>query len=341
LNFSICAKRVLSYPLSGILRATGRFGNGPSILILMYHRVSDIRALSGLIQEGMYVNVETFEKHVRFLKRHYEIVPLEACLEIMQKKESPNRPVCCITFDDGWKDFHDHAFPILKYHDAVATVFLPTAFIGTDRLFWTDRLGRILVELEGRGNDRALADPSEPMIETICGFSGSPMERFEEAIRMLKALPPRRIDGIIEILCRRLGITFDVSERSFLSWEEVRAMRESGAARFGSHTRNHVILTTVDEQTVSEELAESKTALLEKGAVSESFIPFSYPNGNYTDRIADLVKSAGYSMALTTKKGWNRYMDGPVDLFRLERVGIHQDMSSTDSMFSCRIHGIY
>ncbi|MBE0604451.1 MAG: polysaccharide deacetylase family protein [Deltaproteobacteria bacterium] len=341
MNFSIYAKRVVSYPLSGILRATGRFGKRPSILILMYHRVLNIRALRGLIQEGMYVDVETFGKHVRFLKRHYEIVPLEACLEIMQKKEFAKRPFCCITFDDGWKDFHDHAFPVLKNHDAVATVFLPTAFIGTDRLFWTDKLGRILTELNGKGSVRGLADLSEPMIEKICDLSGSPMERFEEAIRMLKALPARRIDDINDILCRRLGISIDGSERSFLSWEEVRAMRERGVVRFGSHTRNHVILTTVDEQTISEELAESKSALLEKGAVSESFIPFSYPNGDHTDRIADLVKSAGYTMALTTKKGWNRYVDGPVDLFRLERVGIHQDMSSTDSMFSCRINGIY
>jgi len=341
LNLSIFAKTAMSYPLSGILHATDRFRNKPSILILMYHRVLNIRALRGLIQGGMYVDAETFERHVCYLKRHYEIVPLEACLEILRKKEPGNRRVCCITFDDGWKDFHDNAFPVLKKHDAAATVFLPTEFIGTDHVFWTDKIGRILVDLDGKGRVSGVSDPEEPMIGMICDLPGSTPERFEYAIRMLKTLPPCRIDDICENLCSRLEIRIDGSDRSFLSWDEVRTLRDSGVIHFGSHTRNHVILTTVDENTVSEELAGSRATLLDKGAVSESFIPFSYPNGNHTDRIANMAKSAGYSMAVTTIKGWNRYMDSPVDLFRLERVGIHQDMASTDSLFTCRIHGVF
>ena len=338
---SVFAKTVLSYPLAGLLRATACFGNRMSATILMYHRILDPRSLRGLMQEGMYVDVKTFERQVEYLKRHYDVVSLETCLKTMRNREKPERPFCCITFDDGWKDFYDNAFPVLKKHDAAATVFLPTEFIGTDESFWTDRLGRIVVELEARGRERVPADPAEPMIERISALPGSMMERFETAIQMLKPLPAGRIRDINDNFFARLEITRDGSERSFLSWEEVRAMKESGAVRFGSHTRNHVILTTVDDKTVYDELAESKGKLLKEGAVSESFIPFSYPNGDHTDRIADMVKSAGYNMALTTKRGRNRYMDGPVDVFRLERIGIHQDMTATDSMFSCRINGIF
>lgn len=341
MNPSVIAKTILSCPLAGFLRAKACFGSDPSALILMYHRVLDIRSLRGLMQEGMYVDVKTFEMHVEYLKRRYDIVSLESCLKTLRNREKPERPFCCITFDDGWKDFYDNAFPVLEKHDAVATVFLPTEFIGTDESFWTDRLGRIVVELGKKGRDREAADPAEPMIGTISGLTGSPMARFEAAIRMLKPLPASRIRDINDNFFGRLGIPRDGSERSFLSWEEVRAMKESGVVRFGSHTRNHVILTTVDEKTVFEELTRSKEKLLEKGAVSESFIPFSYPNGDHTDRIVEMVERAGYSMAVTTMRGRNRYMAGPVDVFRLERVGIHQDMSSTDSMLSCRIHGIF
>jgi hypothetical protein len=220
-------------------------------------------------------------------------------------------------------------------------VFLPTDFIDTDEEFWTDRLGRVIAALEARGKDFAADDPAEPMIGKIAALPGPPMDRFEAAIGMLKPLPAGRIRDINDNFFTRLEIPRNGSERSFLSWEEVRAMRESGVVRFGSHTRSHVILTTVDEKLIFEELSRSKERLLGEKAVSESFIPFSYPNGDHTDRIVEMVRRAGYSMALTTRRGDNRYMNGPVDVFRLKRIGIHQDMSSTNSLLSCRIGGIF
>jgi hypothetical protein len=75
--------------------------------------------------------------------------------------------------------------------------------------------------------------------------------------------------------------------------------------------------------------------------VSRSFIPFAYPNGNHDDRVAKMVESAGYSCAVTTIKGWNSPANGKVDVYKLKRVGVHQDMTSTNPMFACRIHGIY
>ena len=70
--------------------------------------------------------------------------------------------------------------------------------------------------------------------------------------------------------------------------------------------------------------------------VDPSFIPFCYPNGNYTREIAEMVRSAGYHAAVTTKKGWNQFDD---DRFMLKRIGIHQDMTSSVPLFAARIAG--
>ena len=50
------------------------------------------------------------------------------------------------------------------------------------------------------------------------------------------------------------------------------------------------------------------------------------------------VKEAGYDMAVTTNKGWNSSNSDP---FTLKRIGIHNDMTSTEAMFACRIAGIF
>jgi hypothetical protein len=70
--------------------------------------------------------------------------------------------------------------------------------------------------------------------------------------------------------------------------------------------------------------------------VGSSFFPFAYPNGNYTDEIMQLVKQHGYSLAVTTRKGWIGYSDGE-KAFKLNRIGIHQDMTSTGALFASRI----
>ena len=75
---------------------------------------------------------------------------------------------------------------------------------------------------------------------------------------------------------------------------------------------------------IQDELARSREALLDQKIVNPSFITFCYPNGNYTERIAGMVKDAGYHAAVTTNHGWSHR---DADPFQLRRIGIHQDMN--------------
>ena len=115
-------------------------------------------------------------------------------------------------------------------------------------------------------------------------------------------------------------------------------MAQSGLVTFGSHTVAHKILTTLADQEIRVELIESRKRLIAEQVVDPSFIPFCYPNGNHNDKIACMVKDTLYSLAVTTKKGWNNLESDP---FTLRRIAIHQDMASTDAMFGCRIAGIF
>ena len=124
----------------------------------------------------------------------------------------------------------------------------------------------------------------------------------------------------------------------FLQWEEVRKMAGSGLVTFGSHTDSHKILTSLNEEEIHEELIKSKETLISESAVHPSFIPFSYPNGNYDEKVVRMVKDAGYHIAVTTENGWN---DSETPPFHLRRMAIHQDMSSTKEMFGCRITNIF
>jgi peptidoglycan/xylan/chitin deacetylase (PgdA/CDA1 family) len=101
--------------------------------ILMYHSISDeVESRSG------YYKVNTapaaFERQIAFLKeRGYSTISLTDGLRFLTRRETPPKKQVVITFDDGFRNFYTHAFPVLQKYGFVATMFLATAYIGSTR----------------------------------------------------------------------------------------------------------------------------------------------------------------------------------------------------------------
>ena len=76
-----------------------------------------------------------------FLASRYRPVSLTELLGARRGEHAlPLRSVL-VTFDDGYRDFADHAWPILRRHGIPAVLFVPTAYPGNPgRAFWWDRL---------------------------------------------------------------------------------------------------------------------------------------------------------------------------------------------------------
>ena len=317
------------------IQQAGRNG----FLILMYHRVLPASKVDWKIQSGMYVTPSTLSIHLNFLKRFFDIVPLSAMISSYFEPEVSERPLVALTFDDGWRDFYDYAYPVLKAYDLPATVFLATDFVGSHDMFWTDRVPDLLHEL-ARVKKIVFEDDEElsRALQKTKELSGSKELRLEQAISILKPFPCEKIEMVFKRLLPDNPGKLAGEEGLFLNWDEVGEMLGSGLISFGSHTCSHQILTTLGEADIVSELADSKHVLLQKGVCKHDFIPFCYPNGNHTARIAEMVREAGYSMAVTTLNGWNRKNADP---YTLKRVGIHNDMTFTESMFGAQIVSLF
>ena len=332
---SVSAKSVLAKLLGsfGIPEKTIRNRSGREYVILMYHRVLPSDRANPRVQPGMYVDPETFEMHIRYLKQYFQVVSFSEKFSTAQtaKNYQSILPACILTFDDGWRDFYEFAYPVLKKNQVPATVFLPTGYVGTNDWFWTDRLAWLLTNAITPARPEK---PGNPLLERIAGIQGAFEGRLEAAIQMLKNRNDQEIEEVIAALKDRVDIGTTPNQRVFLNWEEVREMRGSGLVSFGSHTHNHRILVHLKEEEVREELVRSKETLIQEGAVDFSFIPFCYPNGNTNQRIACMVRDAGYHAAVSIGKGWN---DADASPFELKRVAIHQDMTASREMFGCRV----
>lgn len=128
------------------------------IPILMYHSIA--RDVDNNVHPyyRTVTTPETFEKHMRFLRElNYEVVTLSEAVPLLQRMsdQSLSQPVLAtesgkshmspdsvrrplvVTFDDGFRDFYNKAFPILEQLGFRATVFLTSGYI--DKSFLTGR----------------------------------------------------------------------------------------------------------------------------------------------------------------------------------------------------------
>jgi peptidoglycan/xylan/chitin deacetylase (PgdA/CDA1 family) len=306
--------------------------------ILMYHRVIPRSERDPSVQAGMVVEPDTLDLHLRTLRAHFEIVPLSD-LVTPSHGGSRRKPRCVLTFDDGWYDFYRHAYPVLAKHEAPAAVFLPTDFVGTERWFWTDRLGLLLSRLADPRDGAGDASPSgDPLVEALVGASGTQAARLEKAITLLKPHGLERIECVLAELDSRADGAKAPVGRAFLTWVEVREMAASGLVSFGSHTAGHPLLTTLTEEQARHELRKSMRDLIAQQVASPGFVAFSYPNGDYSPRLGEMVREAGYHLAVVTRHGWH---GAGADPYAMPRIAVHQDIASTEAMLLSRIGGLW
>jgi len=125
------------HPLSRMLRRN----SGTRISILMYHSVLETDDPNRHPYFQTNTKPEIFAQQMQFLAdNNYNVISLSEAISLIGgSPQIPNYPVtsprkCVVlTWDDGYADFHDNAWPILKKHGFTATMFLPTGYISNDR----------------------------------------------------------------------------------------------------------------------------------------------------------------------------------------------------------------
>jgi peptidoglycan/xylan/chitin deacetylase (PgdA/CDA1 family) len=118
------AKRLVFLPAAKVLRRIVT----PRVTVLLYHRVSDDA------RDNLTTGIEQFDRQMQLLGRHAEVISLNDLLKMREIPRSA-RPLVCVTFDDGYLDNYENAFPILQRNNVPAAFFVSTGLIGSDRQF--------------------------------------------------------------------------------------------------------------------------------------------------------------------------------------------------------------
>ena len=305
----------------------------------MYHRILPQGDPRVAIEEpGMVVTPETFRQHIIILKEYFTIVKLADWIELKQDGKKLPALSCAITFDDGWVDNFEFAFPILTELNIPATIFLVSNMIGENKGFWPERLTRLIVTISSYYPQYW----SHPELEWLqkdpdnYRFSKT-LPRREELpalIASVKKYSDQEIHDRISHTENILNLDTGQYPHSLLNWHQVTEMLDSDLVEFGSHTCHHVRL---NEQTpvelINNEIINSK-AEIEKNT-GHTIKTFCFPNGDYCPQSLELVRQ-NYMGAVTTQPGWNTV---DTDIHKLRRIAIHQDIAQDKISFLARISG--
>ncbi|QCQ21177.1 polysaccharide deacetylase family protein [Desulfoglaeba alkanexedens ALDC] len=112
----------------------------PRVSILMYHQVGFFRRPAA--HRATFCHVRRFRRQMAWLKRSgYHVIRLtEAVRGLKGEIPLPNHSVV-LTFDDGYRNFYENAYPMLHEYGFPATVFMVAGHLGSTAR-WIEEEGR-------------------------------------------------------------------------------------------------------------------------------------------------------------------------------------------------------
>jgi peptidoglycan/xylan/chitin deacetylase (PgdA/CDA1 family) len=235
---------------SGIGALLLRLAPWRGIVVLSYHRVGD--PASSDTYSGLWTaTAQSLDRQMQFLSRWFEILePKELEPELLSAR---GRRVL-VTFDDGYRDLYEVAYPVLRANHVRATMFLCSGFIDRSASAWWDEIAWMLRRSPlqdlppGPWSTKPLA-LGEPGVE----------QAIDSATRRCWELSPSGVSELLEELASVTGTgrrPAAAGSMDWITWDMAREMRDSGH-RIGAHTMTHPILARLSTEQQREEIVGS------------------------------------------------------------------------------------
>ena len=304
---------------TGLRSAFARVLPWSGVLALNYHRVGD--GSSSVFDRGLWSSaVDAFADQVRFCKLHFDVISPRDLPVVLARRRGR---YILITFDDGYRDNYEMAFPILRSERAPATFFVATGFIDAPRVPWWDEIAW-MVRTSAR---EAVELPS--FLTAPVGFDGPDRESaVRTLLRAYKAMPAQATDAYLDAIANATGSgRYDprAGGQLWMTWDMLREMQASGMT-IGGHTVNHPILARASREVQRREIEACGDRLATE--LGRPMRYFSYPVGGseaFNSVTRECLREAGVQYAFSYYAGYRQF--GEWDDYDIRRVPVESYLS--------------
>jgi peptidoglycan/xylan/chitin deacetylase (PgdA/CDA1 family) len=241
-------------------------------IVLGFHRIKPVT--SSLLDEKL----ETIDPKVfRVILTHlgnlgYRFISLSRLAS--NTEEGKSRREAVITFDDGFKDLHEYAYPILKELGIPFTLFLITSTLDSPRLLWLHKIIASLEKMNPEARIRVLREAS------------SSYDYADDEGKLLRkslfSLSKNELLRLSEKVAEEAGFSCDeereIAKKLYLSTSEIKEMLGSGL-ELEPHTHEHWPAGILDERQMDNEINLSRKIITHNFGVAPSFFCLPYGRG--------------------------------------------------------------
>jgi peptidoglycan/xylan/chitin deacetylase (PgdA/CDA1 family) len=307
---------------TGMHRWLGGACGGAGVILTLHH----VRPpADDAFQSGRELEIAPafLEATVGLLRRHQlEPVSLDEMAERLKRGSSRVRFVC-LTFDDGYRDNLEWAYPILKRHRIPFAIYLTTGVPDGQPCLWWRTVDRAVaaapeIEITIGGAPRRLA----------CRTAAEKVAAVAEVHRLLRALPDEaQRRAVVADLAAQAGVDACAPTRELgLTWDELRMLAADPLVTIGAHTVSHPFLCKLPVHEARREMAAGAARI--KDMLGTAPAHFSYPYGDAGaagPRDFALAREAGFATAVTTRPGV-LFPEHRMHLWALPRISLNGEM---------------
>jgi peptidoglycan/xylan/chitin deacetylase (PgdA/CDA1 family) len=286
-------------------------------LILCFHRVK-VPSESLLDKRVGCISPQNFQNVLRFMRlMGYRFIALEQLVNMITEKKVAK--VAAVTFDDGFKDLYENAYPVLKEEQIPFTLFLITSLIDSEKLLWLHKLYILLEKLE----------PSErnAILRKYIDFGENSDDPGELIGKIIHSSNKQTLAGL-ELEVSRVAKLNDggetlVAKALYLSKKEVEEMNADGLT-VETHGHEHWPLRSLNLEETRDEIGTSIGIIRESFKSSAKFLALQYGKSNGV--VSDVARDLGLT-GIATMRG-KLIGEQSLDLYSLPRFCIYDNVQS-------------
>lgn len=297
------------------LKWTNLRGRG---VIFTLHQVNDLPQSGFAPNSILTIKPGFLEQTIeKLLNEGYDIISLDDATQRLKNSNNTSR-FAVFTFDDGYRDNFQNAYPIFKKYNLPFTIFITSDFSSHKGEIWWVALEEIIAKEESI-DDPFIQNKKHPLIT-----NQQKNTVFENIYCKLRKTDQNNQRKVIKQLADKYHYDLhDLSKRLIMDWDELRELNKDPLVSLEAHTKSHFALGRLSEDEAKSDILNGIEKMQQE--LGEQPKHFAYPYGDKDsagEREFKLLHEHDFQSAVTTRKGLI-YQEHNTHLTALPRVSLN------------------